>query len=98
MIQPGILAEDHAGPVAAVLIAPVVTEQGQLLALPPGVLHPGDLRADALQLLAQRRNLRVHPRLVELADTAQLPLHQLQAGCGKSPVVCGHTFLLEFVA
>ena len=98
MVQPGVLAERNANPVAALnaSVLTVLMEEGQLVALPPRVLQLGQLRSHPLHLLAQRRNLGVHPRLVELADAPQLPLDQLQAGRGKSPSVSGHRSSINF--
>ena len=85
MVHPGVFAERHPGPLPAKL-----RQQGLLLALPPGILQLGKLRADALHLLAQGRNLGVHTLLVELADAAQLALHQLQASDGYASGFGGH--------
>ena len=73
----------------------VVVQQGQLFGLAAGVLEFGDLMADALQFLAQGRDFGVHPGFVKLADTAQLALHQLQAGGGNGAGFDGHGRLLS---
>ena len=85
VVHASVLAEQRARTVADVMV-----QQRQFLTLPPGILQLGQLRSQPLHLLAKRRNLCVHPRLVELADAAQFPFHQLQAGSGEGSVVSGH--------
>ena len=90
VVEAGVFAEGYAGAGGGVLV-----QQGQLFGLAAGVLEFGDLMADALQFLAQGRDFGVHPGFVKLADTAQLALHQLQAGGGDGAGFDGHGCLLS---
>ena len=64
--------------------ATVLGEDGPLFAVPPPLLSLAQLGGQAANLLLERRQFGVHPGLVKVADTGDLPLDEFDVLSSES--------------